>query len=97
MMNDEMAYIPSEFVEGLSCYALGLTAYLIANRDKMFTSFADIAKANRGSGKKLLEIMEELVVKNIAELVQDGMWRVTMPQPDGQIQMMVTQEEMEVV
>ncbi len=92
-MKDDLVYIPNEFVENMSCEALGFGGYLIACKSQPIVSFAQIAKANRGSLKKLPGLMEEFIAKGFAELIHEGMWRFTIPQPDGQMQILVSEEE----
>lgn len=91
----EVSYIPSDLINNLSCSALGLVCYLIANQEKMFICFEEISRANRGNKKELPEIMKELIAKNIAEEIQDNYWRLTFSQPGHSIQMIVTEKMQE--
>lgn len=95
MKNEKLLYVPNFLVENMSCEALGLGAYVIAHKDQALITFSQIAKANRGTLKDLPITLDEFEKKGFAESIGEGKWLVTIPQPEGEVQMLVCENEKE--
>jgi hypothetical protein len=98
MKKDDVTYVPNDFVNNLSVAALGVACFAIAKGDLMPLSFGEIIRANRGASEaRLFIIMQELIAKGFACEGGNSCWILTVPQPGGQIEILITQDEHEMI
>lgn len=79
-------YIPTEWVDILGARALVLAVTLVGFLEEKETfSFEELCGLNRSSRRSFPKAMRELVEKKIAQEQSPGVWRLTIPQPGGEV------------